>query len=152
MKVQLNANLIFELSVDCSPPYELGKTNIGAMYVIPIMGGSFQGDGMGESIKGEILPLGADWNSRYGIDPINATEFSHVRAEYLLKTDDGIIIRVFNEGYKSWQPNTATEIVTVPRFQVGKGKYDWLNYGVYVGSLKARPNKSGVEIKIYRLD
>lgn len=151
MKTILNADLIFSLSVDCAPAIEVGKSEKGCLFVIPIIGGTFQGDGLGEGIKGTVVPGGADWNTRFGENAPQEVSASHVKAEYLIKTDDGVFIRVQNEGFKSWKDGEQTEIVTSPKFQVEKGKYDYLNYGVYVGSLKGRDDKSGVEIQIFRL-
>ncbi|WP_434309147.1 DUF3237 domain-containing protein [Hominifimenecus sp. rT4P-3] len=152
MDVTLNAKLVFSLSVDCAPALEVGKNDEGCLFVIPITGGTFSGDGMGEGIRGKILPGGADWNTRYGVHAPEQVDASRVFAKYLIQTDDGVLIHVENEGFKSWKPGEQTKIVTNPRFQVQAGKYGWLNYGVYVGSLQGREDKSGVEINIYRME
>ncbi len=147
----LEATLIFHLSVDCAPAIEAGRNYEGCLFVIPLTGGSFSGVGMGEGIRGRVVPGGADWNTRYGPRAPEEVEASFISAEYLIETDGGVPIRVRNEGRKSWRPGEGTTIVTQPRFQVCKGKYEWLNYGVYVGTLVPRPDKTGVELDIYRM-
>lgn len=148
----LPARHVFSLSVDCAPALEIGKLDAGVLYIIPITGGRFAGDGMGEGIRGEILPGGADCNTRFGPHAPAKVEASHIMADYTIRTDDGVLIRVHNEGWKSWRPGQQTNIVTTPRFQVTGGKYEWLNYGVYVGTLVPREDQTGVELAIYRMD
>ncbi len=146
MIVDLKAELVFELSVDCSEPLEIGKTDKGFLRVIPITGGTFKG----KNISGKVIPGGADWNTQIVDDISGKTQASHVFAKYTIQTDDGIYISVENEGYKDWREEKR-HIVTTPHFQVEKGKYEWLNYGVFVGSLSPREDKTGVEIKIYKM-
>lgn len=145
----INAFHIMSLSVDCATEISVGGHLGESLFVIPIRGGVFFGDGMGEGLNGIVLPGGADWNTRFGIDEIT---HSRVRAEYLIQTDDGVVIRVLNEGQKSWDAGRITQMVTSPRFEVAAGKYDWLNFGVYAGTLIPREDKSGVEISIFRLE
>lgn len=151
MDVKLDSKLIFKLSVDCDPAMEIGKTDKGYFKVIPITGGTFEGDGLGDGIKGEVISGGADWNSKLGGDVVNNPRSSHVFAKYVIKTDDGTYIAIENEGFKGLKEGESTNIVTNPRFQVEAGKYEWLNYGVYVGSLAPREDKTGVEISIYKM-
>ena len=148
-KIRLEAIQIMSLSVDCAPAIEVGGNTGESLYVIPITGGIFYGDGMGEGLNGVILPGGADWNTRFGVDEVT---HSRVRAEYLIQTNEGTVIRVLNEGQKSWALGQSTQIVTSPRFQVAAGTYDWLNFGVHVATLAPREDKSGVEISVFRLE
>lgn len=39
------------------PPHELGETPYGRRRIVPIIGGSFEG----ERLSGSVLPVGADW-------------------------------------------------------------------------------------------
>lgn len=140
--MELNAELVFELTVEVGEVLEVGKIHEGFLRVIPITGGTFSGP----NIKGKVIPGGADWNTR--VDD----KVSHVFAKYCIQTDDGEFITVENEGF-----NDLTKpqpfIRTTPRFQVREdSKYDWLNSGVFVGSLKTSTSvKSGVDIKIYKM-
>lgn len=151
MDTSLQAKLVFSLSVDCAPGEPAGYINGGYLFVIPITGGTFSGDGMGEGIRGHILPCGADYSTRFGPDAPDVVESSHICADYRIQTDDGVVICVHNEGRRQWKPEAQTKIVTMPRFQTPPGKYEWLNYGVYGGTLAPRQGGGGVELQIFRL-
>ena len=110
--------------------------------VIPIIGGRF----WGKDIEGEIIPGGADWNTKYN------ENISHVFAKYVLKTSDNVFITIENEGIIDKTISNKV-IKTVPQFQVDKAsKYKWLMDSVFVGSLECRKNnKSVIDITIYKL-
>lgn len=149
-KTLLSAELVMELSVKIAPPLLIGSTKKGYQKVIPITGGSFSG----QQLRGEVIPGGADWNTTYGCDPESADALRHIFAKYTLQTEDGICIGVENEGWKTADSIHTTQIVTTPKFQVSAPQYDWLNYGVFVGSLS--PVADAVEptmsIRIYRMN
>jgi len=134
--VQLGAEEILKINVICSKPLEVGKDSRGTLKVIPIEGGHFEG-----VINGIVVSGGADWNTEW-------SEGAHVFAKYLLKTDDGQYIAIENEGIIL---NDKSTVKTTPRFRTeGSGKYGWLNYGVYAGSLKGKSAEE-VEIIIYKM-
>lgn len=146
----LSAELIMELSVKIAPPLLIGPTKNGYRKVIPIVGGSFSG----QRLRGEVIPGGADWNTAYGSDPEGSDALRHIFAKYTLRTEDGICIGVENEGWKSADLTHMTQIVTIPKFQVSAPQYDWLNYGVFVGSLSPVPcaAEPTMSIRIYRMN
>lgn len=143
--VVLAAELVLELSVDIAPPIVVGQTHSGYLKVIPITGGTFQG----KELQGEILPSGADWNTVFGSGPDDSSGVRQVFAKYTICTQDGAVISVENEGWKAMDPACATAIATTPKFQTADSRYDWLNYGVYVGSLE--PRFGGVTLRFYRM-
>ncbi|MEA4932221.1 MAG: DUF3237 family protein, partial [Lawsonibacter sp.] len=102
--------------------------------------------------NGLILPGGADWNTVIGNGAEDLTGIRHVFAKYVIQTDTGVCIAVENEGWKSMSPDHTATIETVPKFQTAAPEYDWLNWGVYVGSLTPRPDKRGVMLRFYRLN
>lgn len=135
----LDAELIIKLQVQCEKEMEVRNDGSGFLRVIPIVGGTFEG-----KISGEIVPGGADWNTE------REDGTAHVFAKYLLKTDDGEFIAIENEGKINFKESGF--IKTVPRFQADlSGKYAWLNYGVYAGSLEGGKKEGQVEITIYKL-
>jgi hypothetical protein len=71
----------------------------------------------------------------------------------LLQTDDGIYIAIENLGYKHGDNYLNPTIQTRPSFHAPRGKYEWLNYGVYVASLSGSTKEGvrGVDIKIYKM-
>lgn len=138
----LDSELVLELTVEIGEKIEVGNTLQGFLRIIPILGGEL----FGPSIKGKVLPGGADWNT------ILDEKTNHVFAKYWVQTDDGCIISIENEGYTD-QLRTDSQIRTIPQFQVDKNsKYASLLSGVFVGSL--RPSSkvtSGVDLKIFKM-
>lgn len=137
--MNLDAELIMQLHVHCDTNMDVKDDGCGYLRVIPITGGTFEG-----KIRGVVVPGGADWNTT------KENGLSHVFAKYLLKSEDGEYIAIENEGKISW--TDPCRIKTSPRFQAdAKGKYAWLNSGVYVASLETGQCDGQVEIEIYRL-
>jgi hypothetical protein len=137
----LEAELVLELTAELGETQEVGATPKGFLRLIPITGGKFSGP----NIKGKILLGGYDWNT------VVNENITHVFAKYAIQTEDGVNISVENEGYLNTKEQNAL-IITSPKFQVQEGKYDWLNSGVFVGSLQGGASeKPSVNIKIYKL-
>ncbi len=140
--MELQTNQIMKLHVTIGEPLTVGDTLRGRLSIIPITGGHFEGPG----IRGIVCLGGADWNTR-----LNDTH-SHVFAKYWLKTDDGVVISVENEGVidnSLW----GTQIIkTNPRFLVDRGgKYSFLESGVFVGELVGSDEPGAVDITIYKM-
>lgn len=139
--MMLEAELVLELTVELGETQEVGPTPNGFLRLIPITGGEFSG----LDIKGKVLPGGYDWNT------VINENVAHVFAKYTIQTDDGVYISIQNEGYLDTKENN-TLIITSPKFQVQVGQYNWLNSGVFVGSLEGGSSeKPSVDIKIYKL-
>lgn len=117
--------------------------------MIQIKGGHFEG----EKLRGRVVPGGADWNMGVGGDTEDTVSSRTVFAKYLLQTDDGVYIAIENLGYKYADQEKNSVIQTRPSFHAPRGKYEWLNYGVYVGSLSGSTvdGVRGVNIKIYKM-
>ena len=139
--MELEAKELFRLKVFIAPPIEVGRVNGGVLQVIPIIGGTFQG----QDIAGKVLPGGADWNTTFD----DGT--SHVEARYVLETNDGEYIVVENEGFIAM--DSASRIKTSPSFIADQnGKYHSLNHGSYVGELEASSaDENSVDITFYRM-
>ena len=150
VQVQLPAEEIMRLRADCPEEAKLwvGENDFGLLRAIQITGGIFHG----EKLNGVIVPGGADWNTGFGGDGPDTFTSVDVFAKYLLKTDDGVDIAIENRGKRD-KTQKQPYIVTTPRFFAPRGKYGWLNYGVYVGALQGsvRDGVSGVDITIYRM-
>ena len=135
----------FEELVLLAPALLPGKTPYGGRNIIPISGGTFEGPG----IKGTIVPGGWDWQL------VRADGCVDVHADYMLKTDDGVIINVVNNGAlclpKPGQPPRAAR--TSPRFEAPLGKYEWLGQTAFVGTLEGAKGPKGepaVRIRFYK--
>jgi hypothetical protein len=96
---------------------------------------------------------GWDWNLS------RSDGASSVEAAYYMKTDDGVLIRIVNKGVSNGgAPPGANEngerfyMFTHPSFEAPVGKYDWLNRGMYVGTLGARKDaRNAVLIRVFRM-
>ncbi len=133
------AELMFEIEVECSAPVDMGVIDGGKARMIPITGGR----AFGPKLNGEVLP-GADWSI------MRDTGVATVEARYALKADDGTIIQIFNAA--TTQVGRPREdgvmMITTPRFIAPDGPHAWLNHGVYVGTLIPDMTGGGLAVKI----
>lgn len=140
--------LAYECDVTLSQALEFGPTLEGQRRVIPITGGSFAGP----RIRGQVISGGADWNLS------RSDGAGSVDAAYYLRTDDGVLIRIVNKGVGAAGQAPRDEaaehffMFTMPVFEAPTGKYDWLNRGVFVGTLGARAHAvNAVLIRVFEL-
>jgi len=141
--------LVYECDVTLSAAIEMGKTVEGQRRIIPITGGTVRGP----KIRGELVSGGYDWNLSRS-DGVGSVE-----AAYYMKTDDGVLIRIVNKGVGSGGPPSADAasgeaffMFTHPSFEAPVGKYDWINRGMYVGTLGARKDvRNAVLIRVFQL-
>ena len=135
----------FEETVTLGEAVSPGKTMLGTRNIIPITGGTFEGPG----IKGAIMPGGWDWQ-------LQRTDGCWaVRADYMLKTDDGAIINVLNQGALCPAADGSLKPVrTVALFEPPLGRYQWLGQSAMVGTLEVITDngKPAVRIRFYRAD
>lgn len=136
--------LLYRSVVKLSPAVEVGKTPLGERRFIPIVGGTFEGPRM----KGQILPMGWDWQ----LDRNDGC--TQIRADYFLKTDDGVVINVVNSGAlcRPQAGEAPVPVRTSPVFEAPVGQYGWLNKGAYIGTLSVDPQakEPAVVITIYK--
>jgi hypothetical protein len=133
---------VYEELVTLAPSQPVGETPQGKRNIVPITGGTFEGP----RLKGKILPGGWDWQlaSPGGCFTLHA--------DYMIQTDDGAVINVRNAGTVCTNSDgTRGAMLTSPVFEAPKGKYDWLNGGVYVGTLESATvdGKAAVRIRFY---
>lgn len=134
---------VFEELVTLDPSIPVGNTPAGQRTIVPITGGTFSGPGL----KGKVLPGGWDWQLA------DAGGCFHLKADYMIQTDDGVTINVLNTG--TWCKDSSgksTPQFTTPVFEVPKGRYDWLNGGAWVGTVEVTKvdAKPAVRIRFYR--
>ena len=121
---------VMQLHVTLGETYTVGNTPTGRRQVVPITGGTFNGP----LLHGTILNGGADYQL------ISADgKHSTLEAIYSIKTDDGVIIHVRNQGIvysgKDAKGNDIFYFKAAPRFEAPiDSNYDWLNHAIYVCS------------------
>ena len=118
---------VCELKVTIDQPINLGKTSEGERVVIPITGGIFEGP----KLKGTVLKGGADY--QYVNSDGTRTELD---AQYTIKTDDNILIKVRNTGLIHAPKNKTSQEVyfrAAPQFKAPiNSKYQWLNNAIFI--------------------
>jgi len=135
MKPELS--LLLEVRATLGAPIVVGEVPEGTRRVVPIAGGAFEGP----RLRGTVLPGGADWQyqRRDGV--------MVVEAQYLLRTDDGVIIQVDNRGMRHGPPAVMQRLGAgepvdpaeyyfraTPRLTAPAGRYEWLNRRVFLCS------------------
>ncbi|OAL07660.1 hypothetical protein IQ06DRAFT_342375 [Phaeosphaeriaceae sp. SRC1lsM3a] len=150
----------FTLHVDLAPPLDYGTTFAGDRRFIPILGGQVEGP----CLNGEILSGGGDWNA------VRADGVVHILAKYSIKTNDGVLIYIHNEGYgRANQADMKTVFgndpssasmknggsdwytKTFPRFEVGRGPHEWLTKSCFLGDLLPPERPNHVKIDVYEV-
>lgn len=131
---------VYEAIVDIAPGMDLGEGPLGQRAMVPITGGTFEGP----DIRGTVLPGGADRQL------VRADGYRLLDALYELETDDGAIITVRNNVVitpdRGRRPFSSLQI-TAPR-----GKYEWLNHSIHVGTLDGLPpERRAVLIRVFRV-
>ena len=144
---------VMRLEVTCGPEQTMGDTPDGRRTNYDILGGTLRGS----AISGVVLAGGADWflERPDGVGQLDA--------RYSLRTDDGVIINVWNRGLlryadglreqdlASWPPRCDQYVChCTPTFLAPQGRYDWLNKGMFVGEV-SYPDADGVVVDFYRL-
>ena len=135
--------LLYTSHVTLGETIVVGQTARGLRRIIPITGGTFEGPNM----RGEILPMGWDWQL------VRADGCTEIVADYFLRTDDGVVINVVNSGVLCPPDADGNRIArTSPVFEAPLGKYEWLSQRGAIGTLGFDPTATGphVVITIYR--
>jgi hypothetical protein len=128
-------NLLLEVRASLDAPIVVGDVPEGKRRVVPVSGGTFEGP----KLRGNLLPGGADWQY------LRPDGVMIVEAQYLLRTDDGVIIQVSNRGMRHGPEEVmrrlgAGESVdpaeyyfrATPRLSAPAGRYDWLNRRIFL--------------------
>jgi lysophospholipase L1-like esterase len=136
-------DFVFEEFVTLGPGVKVGTTPLGERNFVPITGGSFNGP----RIKGKILPGGWDWQLT------GQGGCTSLHADYMIRTDDGVTINVVNAGTMCKAgKDESSRLLTVPTFEAPRGAYEWLNGGVYIGTVEVTGSDGSpaVHIRFYK--
>ena len=132
----------YEAIVDIAERQDLGASPLGARFIVPILGGSFEG----ERLRGQVLPGGADrqWLRPDGVKELDAL--------YEMKTDDGCVITVRNRVLIDEGAPGGRYARSVVRLQANDPRYEWLGQRIFVGTLESlRPERMAVKIRVFEL-
>jgi hypothetical protein len=133
---------IARLVATLAPPLVIARREAGLREVIPITGGTVDG----EVLSGRILPGGADWCLTRG-DGI-----AEVWARYTIEAADGTLVMVTNAGLASAAGDGSYRGRTVPSFEVADGPLGFLRRHIFIGTLVAQADGSRVDLEFFRVD
>lgn len=153
MGVAPNLQRVLTLRVEIGTEQRLGDSQGGLRSNYSIIGGEFSG----LDLEGQVLPGGADF---YLQRPDGTGELD---ARYSLRTTQGELINLHNLGLltltergrqlerqSQWPlPEDQYHCTCTPRFQVPKGRLEWLVRTSFIG-LVHYPSASEVLIRCYR--
>ena len=136
---------VFEVRASIAETLIVGKSKHGERRVVPITGGTFQG----ERVHGEVVAGGAD------VQLIRPDGDMELDASYVLRASDGALIYVRNRALvhvpKDIKDARDVYVRTVPSFEAqNDGPHAWLNHGVFVGTLQLG-GKGTVVIRVHRV-
>ena len=143
---------LFHVSAEVGEVRSLGEAPGGERRVVPILGGTFEGD----TLAGEVLSGGADWQWRRGDGTLD------IDAHYALRERGGAVIEVRSRGLRTGPPAVLDRLArgedvdpgqyffrTVLRFTTGDAHFDWLNRTIGIATAVRRARR--VELDVYRL-
>lgn len=139
----IQTELLFRATIQVGQTRVMGPAAHGELRVVPILSGSFEGP----KLRGTILGGGADWQRLY------ADGVTEVEAHYGLETDDGVLIRIVNKGFRHGPPEVMARLAAgepvdpalyyfraAPVFGAPTGRYEWLNRKLFVSTGMRRPD------------
>lgn len=140
------------LRVQIAQPQEMGATQFGTRRVIPIIGGTVEGDGW----TGKVLPGGADFQL------IVSPRLSELDARYVLETDQGETIYVQNRALRAASPEVTQKIIRgepvdpsevyfkcTPILETSAERFQWITERLFIGTGIRRPDC--VELEFYEV-
>ncbi|HMS27533.1 MAG TPA: DUF3237 domain-containing protein [Burkholderiaceae bacterium] len=134
--------LLYQATVDIGDRQDLGTSPLGQRYLIPILGGTFEGEGL----KGTVLPGGADRQL------LRADGCKLLDAEYEMRTDDGVTLSIRNRVLIDDNPPQPRYARSVVDITAPAGTYAWLSRKILIGTLRSlQPERQAVLITVYTL-
>jgi len=116
----INFRPLMVLRLETSAWQEFGSTPQGALTIVPVVGGAFEGD----RLRGKVLAGGGDWI----MADVNGTFSLDLRIT--LETDDGALIHMTFGGVRD---DANHYLRTTPRFETAAPQYAFLNRLLAVG-------------------
>ncbi len=148
----VRARLLYEAHVELDAPLDVGPTPHGVRRIVGIRGGSLEGP----SMRGEILPAGADWLL---VRPDGVVELD-IRA--VGRLEDGSILYATERGYLRAPPEVMTRIArgepvepgdyafrVVVSYETASPRHESLNgtLGYGIGTLR----RGGLDLVVHEL-
>ena len=138
----MDARLLMTLQVAVGGPQRIGVGPHGTRITAPITDGHFEGP----RLRGKVLPGGGDWTLLRGDGVLE------LDLRVTLETDDGALIHMTSWGLRHGPADVVAALArgesvdpsayyfrTLPRFETGHPKYEFLNRLLAVASGDRRP-------------
>jgi hypothetical protein len=132
---ELSATKIAHVRVELDPVLTVGPTAQGLRRIIPIVGGSIEG----ERLRGQILPGGADWQL------VDDTGTAYIDTRYTARTTDGALVYLATTGVRHGPPEVLERVAAGEpvdpreyyfrvgvRLEAGDARYAWLARTLFV--------------------
>jgi uncharacterized protein DUF3237 len=140
---------VADFLVEVGPPIEIGETGRGLRRVVPITGGTIQG----ERLNGTILNAGADSQI------IGPDGFTRLEARYVAKLSDGTLLYVDNRGVRFGSPEVMARIArgeavdpaqiyfrSTPRFETAAAAHQWLTRPLFIATGARYPDRVALSV------
>ena len=127
---------VADLAITLDSACEVGQGRAGQRRIIPIVGGRVSGP----SLNGDILNIGADWQTVFD------SGLAELDTRYAFRTDDGAVIEIRNFGYRHGPDDVMQRVAagdqvdpssyymrTHARLETGHPDYAWVNNTLFVG-------------------
>ncbi|TAG28589.1 MAG: DUF3237 domain-containing protein [Burkholderiales bacterium] len=151
---------IMQLTVQVAKPVEAGNVThsmgTGKRRIIPITGGQVTGTARGQSMEGEILVGGADFQL------VTSTTAAQLDARYILRLNDGSHIYITNSAIRTGSEQDIAALVRgesvaperiyfrcAPRFEVERADLAWMTQTLIIGTGARFPDR--VEMVFYEV-
>jgi hypothetical protein len=149
---ELRGELLYRMTLEVGPPFDIGTGPRGHRLVIPFKGGRFEGP----RLRGEVLVTGGDWLLQ------RSDGVMELDVRRTLKTDDGHYIYAHYRGILTGNPEAMARLArgesvaaaslyfrTTPIFETGSEEYAWLNriIAVGIGGITA----GGAELEVFEV-
>ncbi len=151
---------IMHLTVYVAQPIEAGQVThaLGQAKrrIIPITGGRVQGMARGQSLEGEVLSGGADFQL------VTSSTAAQLDARYILRLSDGSHIYVTNSAIRTGSAQDIAALVRgesvpperiyfrcAPRFEIERADLAWMTQTLFIGTGARFPDR--VEMVFYEV-
>lgn len=140
------ARRAWEAVVDIGPTQAIGASPLGERFIVPILGGRFDGEVEGVPLRGVVLAGGADRQL------VRADGVKELDALYEMRTDDGIVLTIRNRVTIDAPPGGPRYAVSHLRVVAPAGRCAVLNRRVFAGTLvPLRPARDAVLVRAWLL-
>jgi hypothetical protein len=142
MAFDIETKPLMTMRLETGAPQMIGATPQGRRIVVPVLGGSFEG----ERLKGTVEPGGSDWIA------VRSDGTFALNVRLVLKTQDGALIGATYQGLRAGQPEVLARLAkgeavspseyyfrVAMMFETQSETYDWLNRIIAVATGDRQP-------------